>query len=176
MKSVWLEMGLSSRAVMFCWMCWLSGRCPSDLELLLGFWRTTLWMNCYFVHFQEKPSFWVEYRTSKLPSWHQSPGARHGVVGDVAGVHSRSNEDFSSSHSQLCAPSSGSSLPATVTVMAPELLLLVLSHISSFKILDYRYLNIIAVGFIALWDKIKKNENQWGKWPFLCCSGYFFKG
>lgn len=54
----------------------------------------------------------------------------------------------------------GFSLPAAVTVMAPGLLQLMLSHISSFKILDYKYLNMITVDFIALWDKIKENENQ----------------
>lgn len=43
-----------------------------------------------------------------------------------------------------------SSLPVTVTVVAPELQLLILSHISSFKNLDYRYLNLITVDFIAL--------------------------
>jgi len=78
-------------------------------------------------------------------------------------VWRRINGDFfrsSFSCQQLCSPVPGSSLPVTVTVMAPELLLLILSHISSFKSLDYRYLNIITVDFIALWDKIKENENQ----------------
>lgn len=46
-------------------------------------------------------------------------------------------------------------MPVAVTALAPALLLLVLPHISSFNILDYWYLNIIIVDFIALWDKIK---------------------
>lgn len=164
-------MGLRSGAGMFCCMCLLFGRCPSDLEIVLGFWRTTLWINCCFVLFQEKPSFQVKFHAGKLPSWHQSPGAHHGVGGHFAGVWRRSDGDFSSSHWWLSAPFPGSSLLVTVTVMAPELLLLMLSHISSFKFLDYMYLNIITVDFIALWDKVRENENQWGKWPFLCCSG-----
>lgn len=65
------------------------------------------------------------------------------------------------SPSRLCVPvpAGGPSMPVAVTVLAPALLLLC-SHISSFNILDYWYLNIITVDFIALWDKIKQNENQ----------------
>lgn len=121
--------------------------------------------------FQKKPSFQDKFHAGKLPCWCQSSGAHHSVRCHFAGVWKRIDGDFSSSCWRLCAPFPGSSLPATVTVMAPELLLLMLSHISYFKTLDYRYLNIITVDIIALWDKIKENEIQWGKWPFLCCSG-----
>lgn len=68
MKSVWVEMRRRPGAGMFHCMCLLYGRCPSDLEIVLGFWRTTLWMNFCFVLFQLNPSFWVKFHADKLPS------------------------------------------------------------------------------------------------------------
>lgn len=69
-------------------------------------------------------------------------------VGRIVGI----SWDFSS-HLWLCSTVPGSSggylMPVPITVMAPDLVLLVLSCISSFNILHYRYLNIITVDFIA---------------------------
>lgn len=67
MKSVWLEVGLRSRAGMFHCMHLLFGGCCSHLETVLGFRRATLWINCCLVLFQEKPSFWVKFYAGKLP-------------------------------------------------------------------------------------------------------------
>lgn len=108
---------------------------------------------------------------SFLPVCRSCPQLRAGGEGSVSQVRcgiwghfaGRSGWDFSS-HLWLCAAVPGSSggylMPVPITVMAPDLVLLVFSHISSFNILHYRYLNIITVDFIALRDKIKKNENQ----------------
>lgn len=66
MKSVWPEVGLRSRAGMFRCMYLLFGRCSSHLEIVLGFWKAPLWMNCCLVLFQ-KPSSWVKFYAGKPP-------------------------------------------------------------------------------------------------------------
>lgn len=62
--------GAETGAGMFCCVCLLFDRYPRDLEIVLGFWRITLWTNCCFGLFQEEPSFWVKFHADKPPSWH----------------------------------------------------------------------------------------------------------
>lgn len=94
---------------------------------------------------------WRRRKTFPSEMWH---------LGHFAGVQRRNARDFSFQWFCGPVPAGGPSMPVAVTALAPALLLLVLPHISSFNILDYWYLNIITVDFIALWDKIKQNENQ----------------